>query len=645
MSTGRRILNLNGVHIVKQIDGFHLPTGSPNSVHVDVQLEHVVDVSAGKLLALSAERVREWLGDSDRPHRQFVRMQIEAGKLPALDIGQILINGHIAGVLRGVQRRVVYRDPGAREPGQPGSPRSHLSGGIQKQPFDSGQFIVGKNDESNYWCFWCGGVEYVLPCMVVFKAFYSFSSQFLNAILGTPWKLALQTLVEPHPTRTDPQGAPIWPVKLLPGVHGNRATLHLLALFLHDPHALKCINSLHSDWAMRNNNTWWNTAEIPLDTTRDLSMTVHGHVLSQSARQSERFLITRIIASDWQPTVRAVIEQIRGEQGPSTEEVGDQDPTLKPPPPIRIQGSETATHVTGVDPGSGTDINYFAEPPFEFSHPPKIAVTLTTGSPSAPSSKPPARPHKPDDTVNSGVGASGKGRPGRAEIEQDHRPPSEHLEGLERALQRLRDAGVIDGCDEQGTDVGAPLFHARNGRRAWPLAGPNTGRGGTDAKVRATQKQAPWAWVWDADSPTIKQARALIVYKVQIDNWFGMLMDIERRPTNAGERFCMFLLEPLAELREEKMGACLAVLTKEHGVLNKNALLDKAFSSLGPSQPMRPPNRYAQKHFLLPASEEDQGSRRLDSQALGEWLLHKAQPHVQPMEWRSRLDRLRAMRV
>lgn len=158
---------------------------------------------------------------------------------------------------------------------------------------------------------------------------------------------------------------------------------------------------------------------------------------------------------------------------------------------------------------------------------------------------------------------------------------------------------------------------------------------GGRSKQIASQRADPWAWVWPPGKLQFKEARALLAYKVDIGDWNCILMDIERRPTNAGERYRLFMVAPLAHLDEKAMDHLLNTLRKHEGVLSNDRLTDAfklligsdlTLPSVGPVQHVGDVKAVRIEHPVLPLPEGGVGPACLDARRFGERLLRAAPP-------------------
>jgi hypothetical protein len=657
------LTELQGLHLVKRIDGFHDSLQMSGRVDVFVDLE-AMQPDFNPSIA-SPMDVQKLLGNKNptESSRRYARISIPAGELHFLEVGQVLLNGKLLGTLPGDHRNLLCTTPtesGLEDTKGITDIPAHFH---HRNVLTQEEHWAGSSNDNQFLVFKYDGVEYVLPKMVVFKTFYCVSTTFVNAILSGPWSAAAQGLAEVEPPRETSEGT-VWPIRPLDMNASTEAAVRQLALFLFSSHARRCANRVHSDRLMAPRGPWFNTANIPHDTNKGLAMRVHGYPLHRYGYRTARFLITRILGCDWDPAdepkvTRLTIEHLHDVPDPEADDASSEVGSSGFPKPTRVRGNPDARLGSGVDPSQSSDFNTFDLKPLEYAHcPAVVAVQRTRGSP-RPGSKGHGKNAAPADRVSGGLGASGDDRPAKAEADQDHRLPSKHLEALQHVLDRLRDHRVIDAYRADGPTIGSPHYVFRNGQACWSLAGPKTG----PEWITSQDATDSWPWVWEPQGPGInhsqkaakkKFARALAVYRVTIGRWQGLLMDIECRPTNLQEGYRLFLVEVGNEpLRDEDMEPCLTALRESEGVLrdeesrapggapgekvmkNRKQLKD-AFRTLQGKT-------HAKKHHGA-ADNADDSVRRQNARTLGMWLL-KVASETQQTAILSRRAHLKTMKA
>lgn len=627
-----RYLDLKGVHIVKRIDGFHRPARYSRSIDVHVDLEAVKDITASQLLALNGEEVTAILGDfgGKDTNRSYVRVQVPAGEFAHFQIGDVLDEGVVRGSLKGIEATVsccLPESSGFWDSLSKPVRRLPVGGWRFEDMLAPGEHHAGPKNNNQFLLFWDNDVEYVLPKTVVFRAFYAFSTGFVNSLLGTTWAEALSELAVPEPAYQDPERGTIWPLRLKPRTPANQAIVRQLALFCFSRHARASISRLHSDWVKSDSATWFCSADLPHDTSGGFRMKVKGYPLHRYAERVRRVLVTSILASDW-TAGDAVIEELRDEVNPSLGDVAHQDDAPGFPIRLGIKADPDAKFGTNLDPGESS-LHQESLGQFVYLNSAPAVVRKFTKSVQGEVARRKAwvKVQEPVLELSGGIKMPGEGRPAQAEVQTDHREPSKRLEGLENSLSRLEDLGVIDSFTVEAP-TNPRLRVSPHGTSSWALVDPDSPR----PSRSENDDSWFWAWVWDAPRQgtalsfkRVKNPRALTVYRITIGSWHGLLLDIERRPTRSDESFRMFLIAgPKEKIDDSKMKPVLKRLRDSKGVI-RDVDLSIAFGALGGQA-------RAKNHASVDDPVRSALVKRQNARKLGEWLLQSADPSSTGME-------------
>lgn len=594
-----------GLWTVKWIDRFHFLSGS---AHLDAALEKLPVESISALKSLNQKQIAEMLGTrpvgkepiAPEPPPVICRRFL-AGSLPLLHVGNVFQStpdGTIAaGSLQGATRTVRISSHITIDDLRVASTIAAPEEWTVNKPFKvlnrfeyrlSG---IAGIEESRCLLFRHGTTEYVLPKIVIFRAFYGWSSRLINALCNGPWPDSAKKLISVISynsglvTGIDTESGD-WKIVLQPGFSENDAPR--LALLWFDEYARKQTEALYSN-ALRESRalggpfrgSWFASANIPHPLGPEpFTMNVSGFIL-RSLRVSgtvgglERFLITGITGSSWPQPNRVTWWELHNsnaqgdEQYPAGE--GAEYRAGKPP----IEGDPNASAVVGEEADASTSVNLFQSVAFEYLNPPKLERQhkhkSVTGLISRPSWSEGAA-YK----VSTGNVTYADVAPARADVQSSARSGSMQFEMLSSALTELEKSKKISSFEPIMPPSGSNITVVRNGLPCWSLLKELDRQKGVIPKFG-------WEVIHQRDANVAKSkrypryARCILILSIRMVDRRLILIEIEPRTND--DTSCMVVFESDRPLSEIIVQPALDSIRAHKGVFEKSEL-QSVFDSL-----------------------------------------------------------------
>lgn len=581
-----------GLWIIKWIDRFYLGRQDAESpfVHVALQKLAIDDLSIAS--SLSKEDISYVLGR--RPGAAtsapsvFHTERVLAGYLPLLRIGNIAQGSSIVGRLPLAQKSLRLTSASDIE---------HVK--VSEEWTAPKDWSVGPYRLLNRFDFHLDGIEdikaarcvvvrqndmdFIIPKMVIFQAFYGIHSRVINALCGGPWPMtAKQIICFDHfksgiRTAID-QETGAWKIVLQTGMRSDQAPA--LALLWFDQFARTQAESMFTDGLLQNRmfrggdgRSWFASANIPHRLgPRPFQMDVVGYQLrpfSPYAPTTEprKFLVTEISRSTWSLPEQRIEVEIANSNAEGVHQVATQEP--KPfgrgRPPVEADPDAVAT--SDEDPDTASSTNLVSTSTFEFINQPKTKPQVKDTNKCYPASLP-AFADEPDSVISAGNSVYGAERPSKAAAEQRVRQPSKQLEYLVEALNELVLSGEIESLEPLVPPGETGLLIMRNGMPCWSFLTPR------DRRVGAVPK-AGWEVIHDSKEINglvlpRRYARCLLILKVAINGRTIILFEVEPRPTEAS--FCIYAFEQDQELVSWYVEQVIAEIREREGRLNSRSL-------------------------------------------------------------------------
>ncbi|MFH0134024.1 hypothetical protein ACGLHS_27710 [Variovorax sp. VaC1] len=301
--------------------------------------------------------------------------------------------------------------------------------------------------------------EYILPKIVIFRAFYGLSSKMINALCSDAWIRSAKELISFNNyesgifTGVD-AATGTWNIVLQPGV-----PLHLaapLALLWFDPHGRMQADSLYTDSLIQNNGkrgsegrSWFASANIPhRSEPNPFKMIFQGFELRarkpSQPQEFERFLVTAITGSSW-----SLPDQVIMRESHTSNAIGEVQHPAEGNRPYRpgkppVEGDPEALATSTSDPDADESINVFSLDSFAFLNEPKIDKQKKESSQKF--GKPaPQTPSGAASLVSAGSPTYAGVAPAPADALERMRARSQQFEYLVHALEKLQGQGAIQG--------------------------------------------------------------------------------------------------------------------------------------------------------------------------------------------------------
>jgi hypothetical protein len=591
----------DGLWLVKWIDRFHLGHDA-ESPKVDVLLQRLPFNALKDIQRLDAWDVGEILGkkvgdESFGPEMRCVPLL--AAYIPMVHVGAVVQGARIVANLPGESKRVVLtRATPWNAEARLNSDHTSPSGWSAKIPYkvlNKFEFQFGGYPnflDSRCVVFEYQDEEYILPKLVIFRAFYAWSSRLINAICGGPWPEAVKKLVSFSEyesgikTEIDEESG-AWKVVLQVGMARHRGPL--LALLLFDDFGRSKASAIYSDALQQNQgrrggdgNRWFINSDIPhrFDPCA-FEMDIQAYKLRPlrpSMRNDERarYLITSIVGSSWSlPDQKIEVElHLSGAKGDEQRDAGDDrnGPRIRPP----VDGDPDAIGVSASDPNAGDSLNLFNAQPFEYINKPnwkpqrKASSVRLTPAPSA-------SPSDASSLVSGGVPTYAEVSPSPAEVQSKIRARSQQFEFLIRAMEEIQADRAIDSYSVYSPFADAGLTVMRNGLACWSLLSRKDRSAGKVPREGWEVVFDEWVHQGGAKNRE-RHARCILMLAVRRGQKEVILMEIE--PRLAGPTFPMFAVIPNEGVSLWDVIPVLKAIRESNGVFNSRDELFDAFCSM-----------------------------------------------------------------
>jgi len=583
-----------GLWLIKWIDRFQLGHDS-EAPKVNVALQKLTAQSTDELAQLSNTTIAELLGSRPRTSdggevEQPVTTNrvIQAGYLPILSVGEVIEGGSQVSRLPPQTREVRLTHNTALADLRVDAPLPPPADWSASAPFrvlNRFEYQLGGIpgiQESRCLVFRFNGTEYILPKMVIFRAFYGFSSKVINALCSGPWPEKVREVISfAHYqsglfTGVD-EASGAWNIVLQTGVPPSHAAA--LALLWFDPYGRKQAESLYTDSLRQNDGrrgadgrSWHAGANIPhrLD-LGPFKMRVQGFGLrafrpSQRGSLIERFLITAITASTWTLPDQEVCfathnSNAQGEQQHPAPEGRTYWRGKRP-----VEGDPNAVGTSTSDPSAQDSVNIFSATTFEYLNEPQVTAQRKKTNQTFPPS-PPTPTDAPSLLVSAGEPTYAKAPASPTDVQERIRARSKQFEFLIEALDELAKDGRIDSF-EACAPTDRALLITRNGLPCWSLLSPKNLRTGnvpfTGWEV-IHRDETPEPDRQEEARTQTRYARCALILEIHRASQSIVLIEIEPRPTE--NAYCMVAFEKSQPLLPWLVSLVLDAIREHEGRL------------------------------------------------------------------------------
>jgi hypothetical protein len=614
-----------GLWVIKWIDRFHFQHHDSESAAVDVALQLLPFEEPRNVNRLKAAQVAEVLANRHPRSRGLekeatatIRRILLAGFLPLVRTGDVYEMGRRVARLPADKYEVILtnrtafsehkfgeridlekaaacglpRLPPEWPPGAPYKVLNHFE-------YPAAEEMKWAKD-SRCLLFQYGDVEYILPRMVIFQAFYSGDSRLINALCNGHWaerakevisfskyKSGIETVIDSETGD--------WKIVLAPGL--DKSLAPILALLWFDEYARAQTNSLHTDSMLQNGRAggpegrgWFASANIPHRFEPEpFRMKVEGYCLRKSLMAQDkgvdRVLITSILASSWSLPDQAVQWEWHNssEQGEESGLDGG-DKGYRGGKPA-VEGDPNATGSPNSDPNADRPTNVVQNTSFEYLRPPTLTKQVKRSSQTFPPGSPTKPERDPAADVSAGNPTFGDRVPAPSSIQTPIRAGSQQFDFLVKALGELKAASLIESYEPVAPEQSSGLAMTRNGLPCWSLLKP------VSAEKRNKERRIPkrgWEIVRDDITATpgekrskFRHARCVLMLRIRVRSRAIILLEIEPRPNASA--FCMFTFEDSGtQLGEGHVSMVLKAIRDHEGVFT-NDTLQRAFAPLASS--------------------------------------------------------------
>ncbi|MDR6521638.1 hypothetical protein J2789_004325 [Variovorax paradoxus] len=605
-----------GLWLIKWIDRFQFGHNA-EAAKVGVSLQKLPTDKVDQLDELSEDDIKVLLGTAPRwastsaagqeQQQAFVGRLLLAAYLPQLQVGDVIEATRCVGRLRFKERTVELDFNTVQDARSIGDEREKPADWTVNAPYrvlNGFEYrIAGGIAEvfkSRCVIFRHGDTEYILPRMVIFKAFYGMDSRIISALCSGDWPtqvqklLSFRTYVSGIFTDKDPTTGP-WHIVLQPHVDERLAAP--LALLWCDAQGRKHATSLHTDSLAQNQQRrgsegrhWFASAQIPHRLgPAPFKMTVQGYELRprnlSRPEKPKRFMVSAIVASSWSLPDQVILVERHSSNAVGEEKLPvNEDRSYgsgRPP----VEGDPDALATSIEDPDANESLNIFQGRGFGFLNEPKVEVQKKTISQQFAKGQQ-LMPGGASSLVSGGAPTHATVAPAPAEIRQLVRQSALQFEFLIRALEALRAAGRIDFF-EPIEPAQADLALPSNGLRCWSLLKQRDRQKGRVPKKgwEVVKEDAPPRWEAQSGGKRApRHARAVLILRVQIRNRRLVLFEIEPRPKGSG--FLLFAFEEHTPIDRFNVELVLGHIRDREGIIPE-ADLSLVFSPITLAQVAR----------------------------------------------------------
>jgi hypothetical protein len=576
-----------GRWLVKSIDRFHLRSASSNAAFVDVVLQKLPENGRVSLEKISPSEVSELLARPKLDSDALITRELNAGFLSAIRIGCVLTDGYITAKLRDETSEILLSPSVKVVPSKFGDAAIKPTGWGEKFSF----YVLNARE---YWTatsmsasrcllFQIGGVEYILPRMVIFQAFYALNSMMIHAICVHPWTedgaagklISFRDFPSGLETRDD-RANNTWKVVLALGMSLDDAPY--VAPLWFDDFARAATANMFLDANAQGQGvrgaigrSWYANASLPFDlSTRDVALTVRGFPLRRwPGSTTNRFLITSILSA---PCIRSDVQIAHELFNSGASSPNGSQPVDKPyaPPHLpSVVGSLDAIAIHQPDANINAPENVFEYAALVLTDLPPIAKQVKESSKSylQPTISVNAGPSA---TVSAGNSGNVADAAARANVIAESCYISDQFSLLLTAMETLLQEKVIDSFEVIGPPIESSLKADRNSKSCWCLL---SARHKDSIKKRPLPKR-----VWEV-IPVEGSIRTRCAFTISI-KMLGqeiVLLEIEERPTDGGFRYVVF--QSTNALDETNMRPVLDAIRSHKGRFGAETLVT-AFTSV-----------------------------------------------------------------
>ncbi|MDQ0042802.1 hypothetical protein [Variovorax boronicumulans] len=610
-----------GLWLIKWIDRFQFGHNA-EAAKVGVSLQKLPINTVEELDQLTDDDVKVLLGTPPRwastsaagqeQQQAFIGRLLLAAYLPQLQIGYVIEATRCVGRLRSKEKTVQLDYNTVQEARSIGDERAKPADWTVNAPYrvlNSFEYrIAGGIAEvykSRCVIFRHGNTEYILPRMVIFKAFYGMDSITISALCSGDWPtqvqqlLSFRTYVSGIFTDKAPTTGP-WHIVLQPGVDEKLAAP--LALLWCDAEGRKHATSLHTDSLQQNQHRrgsegrhWFASAEIPHRLgPNPFEMTFQGYELRarnpSRPEKFKRFMVSAIVASSWSLPDQLIFVESHTSNAEGEEKLPvDEDRSYRSGRPS-VEGDQDALATSDEDPDATESVNIFHGGAFRFLNEPKVEDQKKALSQQF-AKRQQQMPSGASSLVSGGDPTHAAVAPAPAEIRQLVRQSALQFEFLIRALEALHAAGKID-MFEPIEPVQSDLTVVRNELRCWSLLKQKDREKGRVPKKgwEVVKGDAPSQSEVQSEREHVpRHARAVLILRIQINDRRLVLFEIEPRPK--GPTFVMFVFEEQDPIDLFSVELVLNHIRDHEGIIPDDDL-SFVFSAITSAQVFKPRHSY-----------------------------------------------------
>lgn len=554
--------------LVKWIDGFRLTNAASQAVQVQLTLQAITKPPTG-FSRLTANEIRDLI--AFEPGGAAVEYQPHwhgVGSLPALQVGQVYLNGECVGTLptlvqpltlqRGEDScadHAVHDDLPAPPEWQPWPYRLiHETEYSLPKPMRSSRCLVAE----------AGGNQYVIPRSVVFQRFYAFNTLLAHAFTSGPWSQTYTQAIYPDVlesglrTWVDPESG-AWHLILQPRMLDADAPL--LALLYFHAYGRAAANRIYAEALReRGNNVlkpWHASAQLPFSPDAEpLRMRIKGFWLKDRGKANKvfkrTFLVTAILDVSY-PTDAG--ELLLGRVNDNT---ASDDPTrTSASAPYNKGGQQSAP--------SDLDVDDSLEPSLErglfvqsvetagWFNPPEVKKLTKQHSKIYDGAARP--PDEAGSLASTGPGGHQENGPTPLQVQALARPAHGRFEAVLEAMQQL-----VDQRDLIGFDVLPPPHPSwaaqRGGQACWNFLDPES---------RRSRRWPRSGWrLLKTGKGTHPVPRCALVLSLQSKTWNGYWIEIEGR-SSTDTYTSPVITQCSSALADTMLEACIEAIALQSG--------------------------------------------------------------------------------
>lgn len=586
-----------GLWLIKWIDRFQFGHNA-EAAKVGVSLQSLPIDTVDQLNKLTDDDIKMLLGTPPRwaatsavgqeQQQAFVGRLLLAAYLPQLQVGDVIEGTRCVGRLRFKERTVELDSDTVRDARSIGDDREKPADWTVNAPYrvlNSFEYRIagGITDVFKSRCviFRYGDTEYILPRMVIFKAFYGMDSRTISALCSGDWPtqvqelLSFRTYVSGIFTDKDPTTG-TWNVVLQPGVDEKLAAP--LALLWCDAEGRRHATSLHTDSLQQNQHRrggegrhWFASAEIPHRLgPNPFEMTFQGYELRprnlSRPEKPKRFMVSAIVASSWSLPDQIIFVERHNSNAVGEEKLPvDEERSYRSGRPS-VEGDPDAIATSDEDPDATESVNIFHGAAFSFLNKPKVEPQIKALSQQFAKVQQPIASGA-SSLVSGGAQTHAAVSPAPAEVRQLVRQSALQFEFLIRALEALHAAGKIE-MFEPIEPVHADLTVVRGELLCWSLLEredrqrrrvPKTGWEVVKEEQPSSAEASVQRWL------VPRHARCVLILRIQIKGRRLVLFEIEPRPKGSG--FFMFAFQEQNPIDRFNVELVLNHIRKREGII------------------------------------------------------------------------------